>query len=288
LRKRLRNTFAEAPPANGPVGVYNAFDIVGDIAITKIPSASVVSPSDVAKAIMNRHKNVKAVFVQETGVHGDFRLRGLTHVAGENRACTVHKESGCSFMVDVEKCYFSPRLSGERLRIARLVQPGELVVNMFAGVGCFSIIIANRINSAKVFSMDINPAAVQFLTDNIRLNRVYGKVIPLLGDSKEIVEQKLRRVADRVLLPLPEKALKYLPSAVSALKPSGGWIHYYYFEHAQKSENPIEKSKLKVAQKLAELGVDCEFPFSRVVRKVGPNWYQVVLDIRIKEASHKS
>ena len=152
---------------------------------------------------------------------------------------------------------------------------------MFAGVGCFSIIVAKHMNGAKVFSIDINPAAVQFMSDNVRLNRVYGKVIPLLGDSKEIVEHKLRCVADRVLLPLPEKALEYLPPAILALKPTGGWIHYFDFEHAHKSESPVEKSKLKVAEKLDELGVDWEFGFSRVVRKVGPNWYQVVLDIQL-------
>ena len=281
MRKRLRKIFADALPANGLAGVYNAFDIVGDIAITKMPNASIVNVEQLAEAIMNRHKNVKTVFVQETGVRGCFRLRGLTHVAGENRTCTVHKESGCSFMVDVEKCYFSPRLSGERMRIAQLVRRDETVVNMFAGVGCFSIIVAKHMNGAKVFSIDINPAAVQFMSDNVRLNRVYGKVIPLLGDSKEIVEHKLRCVADRVLLPLPEKALEYLPSAILALKPTGGWIHYFDFEHAHKSESPVEKSKLKVAEKLDELGVDWEFGFSRVVRKVGPNWYQVVLDIQL-------
>jgi tRNA (guanine37-N1)-methyltransferase len=281
LRKRLRKTFAEALPANGPPGVYNAFDIVGDIAITKIPSVSTASTRDVAEAIMNRHKNVKAVFVQETGVHGDFRLRGLTHVAGENRTCTVHKESGCSFMVDVEKCYFSPRLSGERLRIARLVQPGETVVNMFAGVGCFSIIIAKHVNSARVFSIDVNPSAVGFMRENIRLNRVYGRVIPLLGDAKATVERQLRGQADRVLIPLPEKAFEYLPAAVSALKPSGGWMHVHVFEHAAKTENAAEKAKLKVAEALASLSIDFEVPLVRVVRKTGPNWFQLVADVHV-------
>jgi tRNA (guanine37-N1)-methyltransferase len=261
---------------------------VGDIAIIKMPSDSKISPEDVAKVIMNRHKNIKAVSVQETGVHGDFRLRGLTHVAGEKRTCTVHKESGCSFKVDLDKCYFSPRLSSERLRIAQLVQPGETVVNMFAGVGCFSIIIAKHVSSAKVYSIDVNPIAVQLMTENVRLNRAFGKVIPILGDAKLVIENQLERHADRVLMPLPEKAFEYLPCAVSALKPSGGWIHVYIFEHATKTENPVGKVKLKVAEKLDELGADYEFTFSRVVRTVGPNWYQVVLDVRITDAPHKS
>ena len=147
--------------------------------------------------------------------------------------------------------------------------------------------IAKQVNTPKVFSIDVNPVAIQFTQENIRLNRVYDKVIPLLGDSKEIINRRLRGVADRVLMPLPEKAFEYLTYAVSALKASGGWIHYYDFEHAKKTENPTEKTILKVAEKLAHLGVAFELPFSRVVRSTGPNWYQVVLDIHATRVPDK-
>lgn len=261
--------------------VYNSFDVVGDIAIIRLPCTSSVNAQTAAKAIMSVHRNVKTVLLQASPVAGNLRLRRLTHVAGENKTSTVHKEHGCVFSVDVEKCYFSPRLSHERMRIAGIVKPNETVVNMFAGVGCFSIMIAKHVSATKVFSIDVNPAAIKFMQENIRLNRVYDKVIPLLGDSKEIINSQLQRIADRVLMPLPEKALEYLPCAVSALKPSGGWIHYYDFEHADKTENPTEKIKLKVAEKLASLNSAFKLPFSRVVRSTGPNWYQVALDIHV-------
>ena len=148
----MRETLAKAF-SDGSSGVFNAFDIIGDIAIFKLPNHSAAKVEDVAKAIMNRHKNVKTVFFQTSGVTGDFRLRSLMLVAGENRTSTVHKESGCYFAVDVESCYFSPRLSHERMRIARLVQPDEVVVNMFAGVGCFSIIIARHTQAKRIFSI---------------------------------------------------------------------------------------------------------------------------------------
>ena len=185
------------------------------------------------------------------------------------------------FAVDVEKCYFSPRLSHERMRIAKMVESNEAVVNMFASVGCFSIIIANHANPAKVFSIDVNPAAVQFTQKNIRLNRVYNKITPLLGDSKEIINNRLQRVADRVLMPLPEKARGYLPCGLSALKTSGGWIHYYGLEHANKTESPAEKIKLKVAEALDALGVAFEVQYVRVVRRTGPNWFQLVADVHV-------
>ena len=95
------------------------------------------------------HKSVKTVFVQTSPISGDFRVRELKLVAGENKTIAKYKESGCVFAVDVEKCYFSPRLSHERSRIARLVNNGETVVNMFAGVGCFSIIIAKNVSQTQ-------------------------------------------------------------------------------------------------------------------------------------------
>jgi len=120
------------------------------------------------------------------------------------------------------------------------------------------------------------------MNENVRLNMVYGKVLPLEGDAKEVIKEKLCNSADRVLMPLPEKALEYLPYAILALEKSEGWIHYYDFEHARKNEDPIEKVKLKVSKKLESLGVKFEIPFGRVVRTTGPNWYQVVLDVAVK------
>jgi tRNA (guanine37-N1)-methyltransferase len=287
LRKRLRKNLSSVLSPEDLVNVYNSYDVVGDIAIFRLPYASCKNAQEIAEAIMSVRRSVKTVLAQVSPVAGEFRLRRLSHVAGENRTITVHRESGCLFFVDLEKCYFSPRLSHERSRIAKLIEPNETVVNMFAGVGCFSIIIAKQTNTAKVFSIDVNPAAIQFMRENIRLNRVYSKVIPLLGDSKTIVERRLQHMADRVLLPLPEKAFEYLPSALSTLKTSGGWMHYYDFEHTEKTENSVEKTTLKVTEKLSSLDVAFEFPFSRVVRTTGPNWYQLVLDIHVTRVPDK-
>lgn len=100
--------------------VCNSYDIVGDIAIAHLPESEEESQR-IAETILSIHKNVKTVLAQSGGVCGEFRLRGLKYVAGENKTTTFHRESGCLFSVDVEKCYFSPRLSYERLRIGKSV-----------------------------------------------------------------------------------------------------------------------------------------------------------------------
>jgi tRNA (guanine37-N1)-methyltransferase len=270
LRKRLRDKLSDTFPAETLSKIYNSFDIIGDIAIIKIPPSNIANAEKVAKQIMAVHRNIRTVLTPLTRMTGDFRVRELSLLAGESKTNTIHKEAGCIFMIDVEKTYFSPRLSYEHQRIASFVKSGETVVNMFAGVGSFSIIIAKTVSPVKVYSIDVNPTAV-----------VQSSVFPILGDSKDIISAQLEGLADRVLMPLPEKALEYLPYALSALKPSGGMIHYYDFQHALGKENPIEKTKLMVAERLDNLCVSYVFFYSRVIRPTGPNWYQTVLDIQV-------
>lgn len=281
LRRHLTKILTEFLPSSELVDIYNSYDIIGDIAIFRLTDTSREHLSTIAETIMKIHKNVKTVLAQRSPVYGDFRLRGLEYVAGENKTATFHRESGCRFFVDVKKCYFSPRLLHERMRIAKQIENGEIVVNMFAGVDCFSIIIAKHSHAKKVYSVDVNPVAVQSMLENIRINRLYGKIVPLLGDAKEVIEKSLSHVANRVLMPLPEKAYEYLPYALLAIKKTGGRLHYYDFEHAGKMENPVRKVSSKVAEMLKSLGVKSELLFGRVVRTVGPNWYQIALDIRI-------
>jgi tRNA (guanine37-N1)-methyltransferase len=233
---------------------------------------------------MQQHKHVKSVWRQSSPVSGDFRLRELELVAGEQRTETIHREHGCLFKVDIRECYFSPRLGFERLRIANLVQDREVIVNMFAGVGCYSITVARHSGAAKVHSIDINPVAVKYMRENILLNKVVGRVVPIEGDAEATIEGRLQGSAHRVLMPLPERAADFLDSALSALRPQEGWIHYYAFEHADKKEDPVEKTKTKLLRRLRR-SVVCELPFGRIVRQTGPNWYQVAVDVRVSKNS---
>ncbi|MEM2342396.1 MAG: class I SAM-dependent methyltransferase family protein [Candidatus Bathyarchaeia archaeon] len=261
--------------------LYKSFDIVGDIAILKIHKKLESKGEIIADAVMQLNKNIKTVLCQTSPISGELRLRELKWLGGEKKTETIHKEHGCLFKVDLAKCYFSPRLSHERMRIARQVKPGEIIVNMFAGVGCFSIIIARYSRAEKIYSIDINPDAVHYMRLNTFMNKVDGIVKPMEGDAGEIIVSKLQNMADRVLMPLPEKAYHHLDYALMALKPSGGIIHYYDFEHAGRDEDPIPKVMRKVSEKLLNLDVKFEIPSARIVRTVGPRWYQVVLDIFI-------
>ncbi len=282
MRKRLRSILSRHFSPEDLLQVHNSYDIVGDTAIIRVTERSLIHGQLIAEAIMRIHRNVKTVLAQSGPVEGTLRLRKLIFLAGEKKTITLHKESECLFHVDIEKVFFSPRLSYERMRVAKLIKGPETVLNMFAGVGCFSIIMAKYSAAERVYSVDVNPDAVRLMQENVRVNRVYGRVIPLLEDAAQVVAGGLTPKVDRVLMPLPRKAIEYLPYAVSALRAKGGWVHFYGFEHAGRGEDPVQKVKQQVSNGLEDLGVRFSFNFGRIVRSTGPNWCQVVLDIRIE------
>jgi tRNA (guanine37-N1)-methyltransferase len=275
LRKALCRAFTRSELD----ALSNSYDVIGDIAVIRANPALKGKVKHVANAILTVNKSVRTVLNQTSPIDGEFRLRRLEVIAGEENTVTVYKEHGCVFKVDLTKAYFSPRLSYERKRVADLVVSGEVVVNMFAGVGCFSVIIAKHSNVNTVYSIDINPDAVRFMTENIALNGLEGQIVPIEGDAREVLEGKLTNVADRVLMPLPEKAADYLDVALRALTRQNGVIHYYDFVHAGKSENPCALAVARVKERMLSFDRTYRFDAVRVVRTTGPRWYQVVVDV---------
>ncbi|MEK6978281.1 MAG: class I SAM-dependent methyltransferase family protein, partial [Candidatus Hydrothermarchaeota archaeon] len=199
------------------------------------------------------------------------------HLAGEERGVAVHLEHGCQYKMDIRKVYFSPRLGYERRRVLERVDKGETVVDLFAGVGPFSIPLA-KYRGAKVYAVDINPAAVDYLRENVRLNKVEGLVVPLLGDCRAVTP---RGVADRVIMNLPKRSLEFLDVALGALK-GGGIIHLYAIAPQEDLYTALEGEIRKAFQ---GLGKGMEVLERRVVRPYSPRQYHVVLDIKVTSRS---
>ena len=196
----------------------------------------------IGEAILETHKNIKTVLAKAGAISGTFRLREFTFVAGERKTQTVHKEFGCQYHVDVAKAYFSPRLSHEHMRVASLVQEGETVADLFAGVGPFSVLIGKKNPKVKVYAVDLNPDAVELLKVNVRVNRVENRVFPILGDAREIAQAKLEGLADRVIMNLPETAIDFVDAACQAIKPEGGIIHFYGFVRSPDTAENLKTS----------------------------------------------
>ena len=258
--------------------LISAFDQIGDIIIVRIPDSLLSKKNIIGQTLLKEVKIVKSVFYQASAVEGDFRTRDLEILAGEDKTETEYKEFGCRFIVDVENAFFSPRLSTERERIANLIQNGEVVNNMFGGVGMFSILAAKKKN-CTVYSLDINPTASELCERNIRLNKLKGKVISINGDASETIRKQLNDKSDRTLMLLPERSDEFLDDAIKTTK-DGGIIHYYAHVHADKKS---EAGKITEEHYSDITTVKSEILGSKIVRAVGPRYYQTVVDVRISK-----
>lgn len=272
LKKALASVLSEEESKN----LISAFDQIGDIIIVRIPDNLLSKKKIIGETLLNQVKIVRSVYYQASDVEGDFRTRNLEIIAGEDNTQTEYKEFGCKFIVDVEKAFFSPRLSTERERIANLIQEGEIVTNMFAGVGMFSIMSAKK-KKCTVYSLDINPVASKLCEKNIELNKLVGKVISINGDASKIIKEQLENKSDRTLMLLPERSDEFLESAIGTTR-NGGIIHYYSHIHADKKS---EAGKLSEEHYLQVTPVKSEILNSKVVRAVGPRYYQTVVDVKI-------
>ncbi|RNJ77817.1 MAG: class I SAM-dependent methyltransferase family protein [Nitrosopumilus sp. H13] len=273
----LKEALKEALTPEESSELIAAFDQIGGIIIVRIPDSLLPKKRIIGRALLDGVKAARSVFYQASPVGGDYRTRSLEVIAGTDDTRTEYKESGCRFLVDVENAFFSPRLSTERGRIAGLVCDGETIVNMFAGVGMFSIMAAKE-KKCTVYSIDINETANSLCEHNIGINRLAGEVIPIHGDAADAARELAGR-SDRTLMLLPERSDEFLDDAVAATR-DGGIIHYYSHIHADKKSDAgrlSEEHYLDVAPARSEiLG-------SRLVRAVGPRYYQTVVDARISK-----
>ena len=273
LKKALENILSDEDTKD----LVSAFDQIGDIIIVRIPDSLISKKKIIGKALLEQVKTAKTVFHQSSPVEGDFRTRNLELIVGDEKTETEYKENGCRFIVDVEKAFFSPRLSTERERIANLVNDNDVIINMFGGVGMFSLLAARK-KSCTVYNIDINPVATKLCEENIKLNKLKGKVISLNGDATKIIKERLQDKADRVLMLLPERSDEFLDTAISSLK-KNGIIHYYSHIHAEKKQ---DAAKLSEEHFLNINKIQAKVLDSRVVRPVGPRFYQTVVDIKIQ------
>ena len=263
------------PTLEDILGFSPTYELIGDIAILEdsVPSSNPLS--EIADLLLRTYPNIKTVLKPLTPVAGEFRVRDFKVLAGEPRTETLHKEYACLYKVDLAKVYFTPRLSTERARILSMIRKGDTVVDMFAGVGPYSILLAKSKKPAKVIAIDKNPEAIRYLRENISLNSV-NNIEAIEGDAREEA-LKFAGTADHVIMNLPHTAYKFLDSAVLLTK-SGGIIHYYGIS----PENDLFESSIKLIQETA--GKTCrkiEILGKRIVRSYAPHQYNICIDVRV-------
>lgn len=269
----LKESLRGAIPENLLNLVPSSYDLIGDLILIDLPSELEEYSGLIGNALMKLHPRIKSVLAKgETA--GKYRIRRVKVIAGSHDTETVHCEHGCLYMLDLRKVFFNPRFSGERLRVAKSVKPGEEILDMFSGIGPFSILIAKRCSSCMVTAIELNPDAYHYLVQNIRLNRVEGRVTAIYGDAREVLKSK-RRAFDRVIMDLPHSSLDFLDIGLDACKDQG-MIHIYL------ANTSLQEMSKMVEAKAASLGYEAVVEFTREVMEIAPRRYTIVLDLKKK------
>jgi tRNA wybutosine-synthesizing protein 2 len=258
------------------------FQTIGEVAIIKLNPILIGKKKQIAKKYLELLPSIKSVYLNSGRVKGQFRTpENIVYLDGIENSIVKHKEHGVVYKFDFTKIMFSMGNLSERKFLATLVEDGETIVDMFAGIGYFSLPIAKHSKPKRIFSIELNPESYKYLVENIKLNHFENIITPINGDSKEEVIKLSQSgiKADRVIMgvfPAPED---FISEALTLAKVEGTIYHY---------EGVIDKEgyseMFNEFKEIANINdFKCSLKAKRFVKSFGPGLYHTVLDINVSK-----
>jgi len=244
----------------------SSYQLIGNVMLLKFMRIKSLNKKKVvASAILETFPYVKTV-CEIKGIYKEFRIPKVRKLAGK-RTVAIHKEHGILYKFDVSKIMFSKGNLFERQRLLKQIKKDEIVVDMFAGIGYFSLSIAKKCK--KIYAIEKNPVAFNYLKENIRLNKIKN-IEPILGDCRKV---KLDEKADRIIMGYFQGTEKFIPSALRLLK-KDGIIHFHntYREDELWTKPMIDIKKTITNYKILN---------KKIVKSIAPKTYHVVIDISV-------
>lgn len=256
-----------------------SYDIIGDIILIKLSDKLLKYRKEIGRSLLGVNKSIKTICLIKP-IAGELRTRNIEIISGEKRTYTTHKEYGLKFDLDVSETYFSPRLATERKRITSLVKKGENVVDMFAGVAPFSIMIAKYANPKIVYAIDKNNYAIKYAQKNIKKNNVLDKVEIIKSDAKKVhnILDQHGVKADRIIMNLPFSAFLFFPYALK-IAANNCVIHYYDILNENAISERVENLK-KIAEKNRVILTNMDI---RRIKTYSPREFYIGIDITAKK-----
>jgi tRNA (guanine37-N1)-methyltransferase len=239
LKENLSNSLTKEELAF----VKTAHDTIGNIAILEIPKDLEKREKIIAETLLKVNPQIKTV-LKKADIHGGvYRTQKMQYLAGVETKETLYKENNVILKLDVERVYFSVRLSNERKRIMQLVKPGEDILVMFSGCAPYPIVLAKNTQARHITGIEINPDGHKYGMENLSLNKIKN-VILLCGDVHDIIPM-LRETTkdlsyDRIIMPLPKTADEFLGDALLVAR-KGTIIHFYDFLEIGKFDDAVKK-----------------------------------------------
>lgn len=217
-----------------PTGHAGSFDLIGHIAL--IHERRGLDTDSVVSFILKSKPNIGTIYL-DRGIHGDMRLRDLQILHGEDNSLTTYRENNIIMKVDVKKVYFSPRLSTERMLLAKSAKDGEKIYDMFCGIGPITLNIG-RTRNCKIFACDMNPDAIKLMIENLSSNKLMSTVFVNEDDSYAVLEEL--NSMDRIIMNNPVSKYKDLDRVVAKLK-LGGHLNIYFVDNQEGIGNEMSK-----------------------------------------------
>lgn len=254
----------------------NSWAVIGNVILVHVPE-DLTAPEEFGEALLELHGNAHTV-VRREGITGEHREPSVQILAGDGDTETIHTEHGIQYALDVSQVMFSPGNKAERHRMRRITEPSDQVLDMFAGIGYFSLPIAKA--SATVTAIERNPKAYQYLIENAVLNDVSDKVRAIPGDCSSVIESAVAGdidlSTDRIVMGYYE-AYEYLEPALSVIKP-GGVIHFHEaVPNDLKWERPISHIETATEKQDRSFSITDK----REIKTHGPGVTHVVIDLEI-------
>ncbi len=254
----------------------SSFDVVGDILIfSEFPKELIKKEKIIGQTILENYHHIRTILKKTKKYSGKFRTPKLKVIAGENRKETICKENDVLLKLDVEKVYFSPRMSSERKRIADLTKPNESVLAMFSGSCAYPLVIAKNSKCEEIYGIEINPIAHRYALENIKKNKLENKIKLFLGDVRKVLP-KLNKKFDRILMPLPKGGENFLGLTLKYIK-NKGIIHFYDFLH----EDEFYKAEDKVIAMCKKSKKKCKIIKVIKCGQYSPRFYRVCVDFLV-------
>lgn len=236
-------------------------DIVGDIAILKFTRFTPwIYKKYYGWRLLKNNQHIKVVLEKTAGFSGILRTQETRWVAGEKRKDTIHRENDCSFYLDVDETYFSPRLSQDRKimveEVLKTVKKNSKILVMFAGVSPLPIVLAKTLKgskiSAEIISSELNKKACEYGEKNVQMNKVENYVKVFCGDSRKLCDNLSKKKVkfDFIFMLRPNLEETFLDAALKVSR-KGTVIYYHGFSEGEEkvSEEILNDIKKATARK---------------------------------------
>jgi tRNA wybutosine-synthesizing protein 2 len=254
--------------------IPDKWEKIGDVVIIKLPKEFKKYKKQIGKTYTDI-LNCKTALEDVSGISGIYRKPNVEIIYGKKDTETIHKENNIRYKLDSQKIMFSSGNMDERIRMANISNSKETVVDLFAGIGYFTLPMAVYSKPKKIYACEINPIAYKYLCDNIVLNNVTDIVQPLFGDNKETTP---KNIADRIIMGYIEDTHKFLQTAINCLKNKTGIIHY----HEVCPDELFPDRPLKHIHKASERnGRKAKLLKYKNIKSYAPGVSHYVLDIKI-------